>query len=172
MADAKISALNALTAPASDDLIPIVDTSASETKKIAVSDLLAAGVGAVLYGTAASASVTASSTQYHTFAGLDSLFNADESSRQMLVPVAGTLSKFYVRTNGSQYIDGSLILTVRVNGVDTGITITIPAGATMATFSDTTHTAAVVAGDLISIKGVNAASEDSATLSQWSIVLQ
>lgn len=39
MADSKISELTALTSPASDDVLPIVDTSAGVTKKITVSNL-------------------------------------------------------------------------------------------------------------------------------------
>ncbi len=44
MADVKISALTALTgaATASDDVVPIVDTSATETKKITRNELAAA----------------------------------------------------------------------------------------------------------------------------------
>ena len=40
MADIKISELNSLTKKASDDLVPIVDTSANETKKISIQDLI------------------------------------------------------------------------------------------------------------------------------------
>ena len=39
MVDKKISALNALTAPASTDVLPIVDTDLSETKKITLENL-------------------------------------------------------------------------------------------------------------------------------------
>ena len=46
MADRKISELNALTgsALASGDLVAVVDTSASETKKLTIGDLVANGV--------------------------------------------------------------------------------------------------------------------------------
>ena len=39
MADSKISELTALTSPASDDVLAIVDTDAGVTKKITVSNL-------------------------------------------------------------------------------------------------------------------------------------
>lgn len=51
MADAKISQLTALTTAADDDLLAIVDTSATETKKIAKSDLVAGLQAELVSGT-------------------------------------------------------------------------------------------------------------------------
>lgn len=51
---------------------------------------------------------------------------------------------------------GSGVITLRINGVDTTVICTIGTGTTCA---DTTHTAAVVAGDKLSIKVVTVATE-------------
>jgi hypothetical protein len=121
--------------------------------------------------------VSASSTVYGTFCAAGNntsqqTWTGGEGSRQMLSPVAGTLRRFYVRTTTAQPGDGALVLTVRVNGADTGIVITIAAGASAGTFSDAAHTASVSAGDLISFSVTNAATATSANVQQWSIVLQ
>lgn len=137
-------------------------------------------VGAILAAASAGFGTTvgASTTAYLTFAHAGSsvastgpTFGA-ESSRQIISPVAGTLANLYVRTGTAQAADGDLVLTIRINGVDTGIVITIAANSAAGTFSDTTHTAILAAGDLISIKGVNAATGTSASLSAWSILIQ
>lgn len=141
-----------------------------------------AGVTAILAtgSQTGGASVTAASTLFNTFAYMGSnsatigpTFNATEANRQIISPVAGTLRNLYVRTISAQPAGGSLVLTVRINGVDTGITITIAAEAAAGTFSDTTHTAAIVAGDLISFSGLNNdGGSTSAGLIQWSILVQ
>lgn len=123
--------------------------------------------------------LSAGVTNFQTFAYMGSsnaassaVFAVAETERQAIIPIAGTLKNFVVRTADAQPGDGSVILTVRINGVDTGITITIAAGAAAGTFSDTTNTAAVVVGDLVSFSGVNASASNSALFWQWAIAIQ
>lgn len=107
-----------------------------------------------LFGVSLS-NVPASTTRYFAFLSLASL--AAENQRQIIVPYAVTFKNFFCffGIGAGQTISGSLVLTIRKNGVDTAITITIPAGTSSGTFSDTTNSASFAAGDLISIKAVN-----------------
>lgn len=79
--------------------------------------------------------------------------SATESTRVVLIPYNCTCRNFYGRWTDT----GGTVLTVRKNGVDTAITIAGDSSAIPKTFSDTTHTATFVAGDLLSI-GVTVAS--------------
>ncbi len=149
-----------------------LDASGYSLSGVAVTNL-----GAFLSsGNGSGVSVSAGSTVYGTFAVVGNnttgpTFQATESLRQMLAPAAATLRNFYVRTGTAQPGDGSLVVTVRVNGADTGLTITVAAGAGAGTFSDTTHTASVAAGDLISFSVVNnSPTTGAATLTQWAVL--
>lgn len=100
-------------------------------------------------------------TYANLFGGLTS-FSTTESSRQSLVTNSGNISRLYVRTSNTQPGTGALVFTLRVNGVDTALTVTVAANAVAGTFSDTVNSVAVNAGDLISLKLVNGASGTSA----------
>jgi hypothetical protein len=135
------------------------------------------GAGTVLgAGDAAGDTISIESTRYATFIDLalaaSDTFSATESARQMIIPRAGTLKNLYVKTLATQASDAGLVLTVRVNGVDTGITITVAASAAAGVFSDTTHTAVVAAGDLLSLAATNLSGDTAATVGQWVIVLE
>jgi len=118
--------------------------------------------------TGGAAQVTASTTAYAPINGTTN-YNATENNRQSLISRNCLISNLVVVTGSSQPASGSLTLTVRKNGVDTTLTITIPANQAAGTFTDTTHTVSFAAGDLISLKGVNAATGNSAALVAWSI---
>lgn len=111
--------------------------------------LFGAGMGNVVAGV---------STRYFAFLSLAS--NAAENQRQIVVPYAVTFKNFFCffGVGAGQPATGSLVLTIRKNGVDTAITLTIPAGSSIGTYSDTTNSVSFVAGDLISVKAVNNAS--------------
>lgn len=77
-----------------------------------------------------------------------------------LVEHAGNLAN--LRAFGTAgFAAGSGVITLRINGVDTTVTCTIGTGTTC---SDTTHTAAVVVGDRVSIKMVTVGSETLANV--------
>lgn len=82
----------------------------------------------------------------------------------VLVTLAGTIRNFYIRTGTAQPASGSLVFTVLKNGVATALTITVAASGAAGTYSDTTHSFSVVAGDLISFQITNNATAASATI--------
>lgn len=94
-------------------------------------------------------------TRFFAFLGLTA--NTAENQRQIPVPYAVTFKNFFCffGVGAPQPASGSLVLTIRKNGVDTAITITIPAGSSIGTYSDTTNSESFAAGDLISVKAVN-----------------
>jgi hypothetical protein len=96
---------------------------------------------------------------------------AAENQRQIPVPYDVTFKNFFCffGVGASQPATGSLVLTIRKNGVDTAITITIPAGTSSGTFSDTTNSVSFAAGDLISVKAVNNASATSGNITAISL---
>ena len=98
--------------------------------------------------------------------------NATESNRQISVKVATTCSRLYIRTSSAQPGTGSLVVTVRKNGADTAITLTITAGGAAGTFTDLVNTVSFAAGDLLSIKIVNNASSTSATIMEVGVFMQ
>jgi hypothetical protein len=117
----------------------------------------------------AGAQVNSGATVFGSFIGAASTFNATESNREHIVPIGGTLKNFYVRTSTAQHSGGTLVFTVRINGADTSIVITINANDAAGTYSETSnggslHTAILSAGDRIAFKAVNAAGASSATL--------
>ncbi len=92
-----------------------------------------------------------------------------EVRTQTPMAIAGTFKNFYFRTSGSQPASGTLVATIRKNGVDTAVTVTIPANGAAQTVSDTSNSFSVAAGDLIGIKTVNNAATSSANIGGWSI---
>ena len=100
-------------------------------------------------------------------------FNANENARVFVVPTSGTVKNLYVRTFTAQPATGSLVLTVRKNGADTALTITVPASsAANKTSSDTVNSFAVSAGDRISMKIKNNAAAASANVLNYSFIVE
>jgi hypothetical protein len=122
---------------------------------------------APIFGQTVGNTIGAGSTVYMGLPGFNAA-SGTESSRQTVVPLAGTIKNFYLVTTGAQPGDASLTVTLRKNGVDTGVTFTIAAGAAAAVFSDVTHSFTVVAGDLLTVKFVNASGSASATIAGYS----
>lgn len=75
--------------------------------------------------------------------------NATEANSKQPMPDSGTLSNFFVNRPIAPGVGTSVTYTVRKNGVNTGITLTISDTAT--TGSDTTHSDTYVAGDLYDV---------------------
>lgn len=100
------------------------------------------------------------------------LGDAFVASGNFPIPLAGTLKNMYVRTLSTQPASGSLVVTLQIGSVDTAITLTIAAGAGFATFSDTTHTASINAGDLLRWKFVNNATAASAQITAVIVSLE
>jgi hypothetical protein len=115
-----------------------------------------------------STTIPAATTQYATVGGGSA--TATENQRQTPIPRATTVRNLYFVTSAAQPGDGALTVTLRKNGVDTAVTLTVAAGAAAGTFSDLTHSVAFAAGDLLSIKLVNASPGTvSAAVVGWSV---
>ena len=114
--------------------------------------------------------VNPSTTSYASFGG--SGVNT-EAAKGVPLARGGTLSKFYMRISSAQPATGNLVVTVRVNGVDTAMTFTVLASAVAATYADTTHSVTVAAGDIVTISLANSATgAPSAIIAGYSIMLE
>jgi hypothetical protein len=68
--------------------------------------------------------------------------------------VAGVFSNLKVELSAAPGTGVTDVFTLRINGVDTGITVTI-SGAAAVLASDTTHTASIAVGDRVTLKRVH-----------------
>lgn len=115
--------------------------------------------------------IAASTTSFTAFN--HSGFNANESTKIMIVPIACTMRNFYVRIFSAQSATGSLVYTVRKNQVDTSIVVTIAAGSAAGTQANSGATSASFnAGDSCTIKIVNNATATGANTHNTSIVVE
>jgi hypothetical protein len=87
-----------------------------------------------------------------------------ESDVQQFIPVAGTVSNFYVTLDGSPGSSSSYTFVIRINSEDTLVTCTI--SGTETTGSDLTNSVSFAAGDYISIM-VTPASMPTAVSMRW-----
>lgn len=101
------------------------------------------------------AAIAASTTSW---IGVGLTAGGNESSSTVIIPHAMSLKNMYLmHYSTNQPASGAQVITVRKNGADTSLAITIAAGAvTSATpYSNTAHTISFVAGDKLSIRRVN-----------------
>jgi photosystem II stability/assembly factor-like uncharacterized protein len=111
----------------------------------------------------ANAGVPASSTRFLGFE--DVVSGLQTAAYNITIPVACTIKNLYINTNSAQPASGSLVFTIMKNtSTATAITITVPAGAAAAQFSDLVNSAALAAGDAITMRIVNNATGTSATI--------
>lgn len=75
---------------------------------------------------------------------------ATEGTQQTTIKAAGTIKNLAIRSYANSHTS-DFTYTVRVNGVNSGLTVTVPA-STLGLFEDTSNTVAVVAGDLVTIE--------------------
>jgi hypothetical protein len=106
------------------------------------------------------AGVSASSTQYSGPGA--SAWTSTEANRDWVSPIGGTIRNLYAITGSTQSGTGSLVCTIRKNAADTSVTFTIAASGAATTYSDTSNTASVAAGDKLNFKCVNNATATSA----------
>ena len=99
--------------------------------------------------------------------------NSAEASRQIIIPISGTIRNLYVLTSTTQSANNSQVCTVRKNGANTAVTVTIAASAAAGTFSDTTNTVSVAAGDRLALQVQNnAASGTAAQIVSVAIIIE
>ena len=96
---------------------------------------------------------------------------ATEANRQLVATRAGTLKRLYIVTSSTQSATGTLVFTVRLNGGNTSLVVTVAAGAEAGTYSDLSNTVAVAQGDLIGVVNVtNNATATSAGIRNISLL--
>lgn len=107
-----------------------------------------------------------------TFANFSNLAGSGtEAPRRLPMPTACTLSKFYLLMSSNQPASGSLVLTIRKNGADTALVITVAAGSVAGNYANTANTATFAAGDLMAIKFNNNAAANSGGLGAFSCLM-
>lgn len=149
MTDKKISELTELTSAEDTDVFPIVDTSANETKKIKMSNILAL-TKSVTVNTEYSATAYLAWTTIHSYGTLTPV---NATSQALKVKI--TLDSKYT-TDGS---GAGATIRLRITGNTSGKTITIPIvplttdspwhAATVLTTSYITYTAAEIVNFLV-----------------------
>lgn len=77
-------------------------------------------------------------------------FDTPEAYKTTPWSVTGTFQNWSLKLSAAPGVGNSYTFVVRINGVDSGLTITISDAATSG--SDTTHTASISAGDVVTIK--------------------
>lgn len=124
--------------------------------------------GQVLWCFGASAAAAGSATRYLQSGNHASAVVINERDGHFLCGAAGTLTKLYVFHANALSTD-TVAYTVDVNDGATSITCTMAAAGTAA--NDTAHTAAVVAGDRVSVKTIQSASEAGASMAPRAVVM-
>lgn len=115
--------------------------------------------------------VSAGATSYGTFGG--STLAGTASTKDVPVPMDVTAQGFYIKSATAQPAGQDVTCTIQKNGGNTAISITIPGGSAQGVYSDTTHSAAFAAGDLIRYACTQAAGASaSAQLVGLSLKLQ
>lgn len=103
---------------------------------------------------APSATVALLTTSFFFLSG-STIGSTTESNRFMYMPKAGTFKNLYIYTVTSQPATGSCVITVRINGVDSALTLTIAAGSAPGVFSNLINSVNYAAGDRVTLKVVN-----------------
>lgn len=107
----------------------------------------------ILTAQASDGQVPAATVQY-LGVGFDQL-SSTGALGQFAVPRACTVRNLRAVTSTAQPGTGSLVVTIRKNGVGTSVLATVAAGAGAGTASDTTHSVDFAAGDLLDISVSN-----------------
>ena len=113
--------------------------------------------------------VNTSATEYMVPWGGIAGQSSTESFMRARFPATCTLGNWYVNLVTAQPASGSLVLTVRVDGAGSALTITIAANAATGIYSDATHTVAVTAGQWVVVEGVNNATAESGFMNSWTM---
>jgi hypothetical protein len=108
-------------------------------------------------------------TQYCSISGQQAP-DATEADVYIVVPCAGTIDNLYVELGGASGSGESHAFTVRKNGADTALTVTI-SGATDTTGNDTGNSFTVAAGDKLSLKVVSSTAANTVR-AYWGVRLE
>jgi hypothetical protein len=116
--------------------------------------------------------VNASTTSYYNIypgSGVD----GTEATRQNMVPVSGTVKGYAIQTLSAQGASGSLVFTMRKNGANTTLTVTVAAGSAATIVADNVNTFSVTKqSDLLSYQVQNNSTGTSAQIKSQSFVIE
>jgi hypothetical protein len=116
-------------------------------RALVAADLPSGSGSSAIMGSATAVALT--TTIYIPIAG-GGLSSTTEGNVDIPAPTASTLTNFYVELSAAPGVGNSVAVTVRKNGADTALTLTISGAAVSG--SDLTHSVSVAAGDLLDIK--------------------
>lgn len=156
------------TTPVNADLIIISDSADSnKAKNVTLSNAVNLAPNQIF--SAPSATVALLTTSFFFLSG-STIGSTTESNRFIYMPKAGTFKNLYIYTVTSQPATGSCVITVRINGVDSALTLTIAAGSAPGVFSNLINSVTYAAGDRVTLKVVNnATATASAQINSTSI---
>lgn len=103
-------------------------------------------------------STLASTTEYAPLAG--ARFSGTETDTSIPFPEIAKTDTLYAYISSAQPVTGSLILRLRINGANTALTLTIPAGSSAGSYG-TSSTVSISAGDRINYIITNNATSTS-----------
>jgi hypothetical protein len=125
------------------------------------------GLGFTYTGNMGSSGIPASTTEYKGLG--ETAWSTTEAIKSWMVPATCTAKNLYIRMTSTQTATGSAVFTIRKNAVDTALVVTITAGATAATFSNTSDTVAFSAGDRMVLKAVNNGTATGGLLNEFAL---
>jgi hypothetical protein len=106
-----------------------------------------------------------SSTNYIQMTGAATAVGvASIASRQTAFPIGATAQNMYVKTNASQSATGSLVISLTIATTPSALSVTIAAGSALGTFSNTSSTVTIAAGNLLTYEIKNNATTTSASV--------
>ena len=152
------------------DEVATATPGANAIPKADVTGKLAAGwlpssLGFAFAGNAGGGTVAASTTNYVSPAGT---ISGTESFREVIMPEACTARDLHLITSATQSATGSYVVTLRKNGADTAVTLTVAAGAAAGTFTDTSNSVSFAKGDRADLALQNNATSGSTGLRAFS----
>lgn len=139
---------------------PTHTPTATPTPTITPTPLPAYNVDAPIMG-AGSNAPAANATRWTFPIGSEQAFSSAEAQVQQVVSEPGTARAFQIESDTAPGTGKSLVYTLRKNAIDTALTCTISNTATSC--SDTTNTADIVAGDLLTIQATDTGGSSTST---------
>ena len=137
------------------------------------SELLAATpYGVIAYGCAYVTTVPASATRYGMITAGPVAFDTNIANREFTIPFGGTVKNLYVHTSNGQGANGSLVISIMQNQVNTALSVTVPASGVSAVRTNLTDSFTAVAGDKLQVRLINNHTNVSAVVVSVSFIIE
>lgn len=150
-----------LTTITGTDYVLGIKGSDSSSVKTLVNDLAEGIVYTDVIGTFTGGDTVQPTGTYSTCPWKSSI---DSTANNLPWPEGGLATDLSVRISSTQPASGSLVITLMINSVATALVVTIPAGSTLGTYSDTTHQVSISASDFVRWNVQNNATTTSAAI--------